>query len=155
MGKVTVTADKQGCVIGIYPNKPEYGYVRVEQTLLVISDRGWLKKAKRSAFIKGKVEDLLESNYKEGDKVNGKIIVVESLIPPNPNDVQKNLKIAGDTGVVCSLDGQPIYRECYFTPNEDARDEFIAHDNSAEIKQAQSIGKTFSLLNQGSGDTLL
>jgi len=148
MSKVVIKADKQGSIINVYPNKPEYGSIRVEQILLVINDRGWLRKAKRSAFIKGKIEDLLECNYKDGDKVNGKIVVVESLIPPQPDSPEKNLKMAGDTGVVCTIDGQPIYRECYFTPNEDARDEFIAHDNSTEIKQAQSASKTMSLLSK-------
>jgi len=137
MGKVVVTADKHNHIISINENKPEWGYIRVEQEILVINNKGWLRKAKRSAFINGKVEDLVETNYKKGDTLDGKIIVEESLKPFNPVNPEKNLKIAGDTGVVCSIKGQPIYRQCYFTPDEQAKDVLISHDNSDEIIEAQ------------------
>ena len=86
MNKVTVAADKNGNVIGISPNNPEYGWIRVEQNARVINDRGWLRNSKRSALIKGKVEDLVASNYKEGEEITGKIIVIESHDPFNPEN---------------------------------------------------------------------
>ena len=79
--------------------------------------------------------------YEEGNEVEGKIVVVESLTPFNPVNPEKDLKIAGDTGVVCCIDGQPIYRQCYFTPNEKAKDVFISHDNSDEIIRVQKLNK--------------
>ena len=49
--KVRVTADVNGNVIGVSLNNPEYGYVRVEQSVTQISEAGWLKPVKRSALI--------------------------------------------------------------------------------------------------------
>lgn len=150
MSKVTVTADKNGNVIGISSNNPEYGYIRVEQLTVQINDQGWLRNVKRGALIKGKVEDLLECNYKEGDFIPGKIVVRESLTPFNPLNPDRDLKIAGETGVICRIDDQPIYRQTFFTSNLSAVDEFITHNNSDEIKDVQSAQRAiYSLKKEG------
>ena len=141
MSKVTVVADQNGNVIGVSANNPEYGYIRVEQTATQINDEGWLKHVKRSALIKGKVEDLVKANYTEGYQLNGKIIVKESLVPFNPDNPDKNLKIAGETGIICRIDDQPIYRQTFFTTNVDASDEFIMHNNADEIREVQAAQK--------------
>lgn len=143
MNKVKVAADKNGNVIGISPNNPEYGWIRVEQNARVISDRGWLRNAKRSALIKGKVEDLVDSNYNEGEEITGRIIVVESHNPFNPENPDRDLKIAGDTGVICRVDDQPIFRQTFFTPNVNAEDELIMHTNAEEIKDVQTAQRGF------------
>jgi hypothetical protein len=144
--KVRVTADANGNVIGVSQNNPEYGYVRVEQSVTQISEAGWLKPVKRSALIKGKVEDLAQAGFVEGYELSGKIIVKESLTPFNPENPDKDLKIAGQTGVVCRIDDQPIYRQTFFTSNQDAYDELITHDNSIEIKEVQVAQKQISSL---------
>jgi hypothetical protein len=136
--RVTVTADINGNIIGIFKNNPEYGYVRVEQATPVISDKGWLKVSKRSAFIKGKVEDLKNCNYTEGQELSGKIVVVESLVPFNMDNPDRDLKIAGDTGVICRIDDQPIYRQAFYTSNMSAQDELIYHSNIDEIREVQA-----------------
>jgi len=148
MSKVTVAADKNGNVIGISPNNPEYGWIRVEQNSRVINDRGWLRNAKRSALIKGKVEDLVDSNYKDGEEITGKIIVVESHDPFNPENPDRDIKIAGDTGVICRVDDQAIYRQTFFTPNVNAQDELIMHTNAEEIKEVQSAQRAIGSLNK-------
>jgi hypothetical protein len=148
MNKVTVAADKNGNVIGISPNNPEYGWIRVEQNARVINDRGWLRNAKRSALIKGKVEDLVDSNYKDGEEITGKIIVVESHEPFNPENPDRDIKIAGDTGVICRVDDQAIYRQTFFTPNVNAQDELIMHTNAEEIKEVQSAQRAIGSLNK-------
>jgi hypothetical protein len=135
MSKVTVTADQDGHVIGVSENNPEYGYIRVEQITTQISDDGWLKNVRRSALIKGKVEDLAACDYEEGDQIAGKIVVRESLEPFNPENPDKNLKVAGETGIICRFDDQPIYRDTVFTTNLAATDQFIQHNNSDEIKE--------------------
>lgn len=145
--KVRVTADKHGNVISVSPNNPEYGWIRVEQTATQINDRGWLRNAKRSAFIKGKVEDLKASSYKEGTEINGKIVVIESLAPFDSNNPERDLKIAGDTGVICRIDDQPIYRQSFFTTNLNAYDELITHTNTDEIKEVQNALKSMSSLS--------
>ena len=145
--KVTVAADKNGNVIGVSLNNPEYGYLRVEQNATQIDDSGWLRNVKRSALIKGKVEDLMNTGYKEGTELPGKIIVRESMVPFNPNNPDRDLKIAGFTGVICRIGDEPIYRQTFYTSNLNAFDELITHDNSEEIKEVQAAQRTISSLN--------
>jgi hypothetical protein len=137
MSTVTVAADKNGNLIGVSQNNPEYGYIRVEQVATQINDQGWLRNVKRSALIKGKMEDLLACNYKEGSQIQGRIVVVESFQPFNPINPDRDLKIAGETGIVCRVNDQPIYRQTFFTQNLNATDELITHNNSDEIKDVQ------------------
>lgn len=146
MGKVVVTADKNGNVIGVSENNPEYGYVRVEQTGSFINDQGWLRISRRSALIKGLVKDLIDTGFKEGQEIAGKITVQESLIPFNPENPDRDLKVAGDTGIICRYDDQPIYRQSFYTPNEKVEDVFITHTNSEEIKEVQAAQRSISSL---------
>ena len=46
------------------------------------------------------------------------------------------MKIAGSTGVVCKVNGQPIYRKTVYTDIPTLKEELIAHDNIEEIKAA-------------------
>lgn len=144
--KVLVAADKNGNVIGVSTNNPDYGYFRVEQQATQIDDNGWLRNAKRSALIKGKVEDLMAAGYTEGTELPGKIVVRESLQPFNPNNPDRDLKIAGDTGVICRIDDEPIYRQTFYTSNLNAYDELITHNNSDEIKEVQAAQKAMTSL---------
>jgi hypothetical protein len=152
MGKVKVVADKHGNIIGQSPNNPEYGYIRVVQKTIQINHEGWLKSVNRSALIKGKMEDLLAAEYKDGTELPGKIVVVESLIPFNPENPDKHLKVAGKAGVVCRLDDQPIYRESFYTSNMAAVDELIPHTNSDEIKDVMYAQKTIGSLSIDEAD---
>lgn len=146
MSKVTVAADKNGNIIGVSTNNPEYGYIRVEQNAVQINDQGWLRNVKRSALIKGKVVELASCNYKEGDVIQGKIIIKESLTPFNIDNPDRDLKIAGTTGVICRIDDQPIYRQSFFTTNLNAFDELMMHNNNEEIKEVQAAQKSFASL---------
>jgi hypothetical protein len=146
MSKVVVTADQNGNVIGVSENNPEYGYVRVEQTGSFINDQGWLRISRRSALIKGLVKDLVETNFSAGQEIAGKIVVIESLTPFNSENPERDLKIAGDTGVICRYDDQPIYRQSFYTSNMNANDQFIVHTNSQEIKEVQAAQRSISAL---------
>lgn len=142
MSKVRVVADKNGNIIGQSTNNPEYGYIRVQQQTVQINDQGWLRSVRRSALIKGKMEDLIAADYKEGSELPGKIIVVESLVPFNEVNPSRDLKIAGSTGVICRIDDEPIYRQSFYTTNSNAVDQLMTHNNSEEIKDsmyAQSV----------------
>jgi hypothetical protein len=154
MNKVTVAADKNGNVIGISPNNPEYGWIRVEQNARVITERGWLRNSKRSALIKGKVEDLVASNYRDGEEITGRIIVVESHDPFNPENPDRDLKIAGTTGIICRVDDQPIFRQTFFTPNTNAEDELIMHNNSEEIREVQQAQRSYSVMGKSILDNI-
>lgn len=146
MSKVTVTADKSGNIINVSETNPEYGYVRVESTAMSINEGGWLRSVKRSALIKGLVKDLLETGFKNGQELRGKIIVRESLEPFNPVNPDRDLKVAGETGIICRLDDQPIYRQTFFTSNVDAEDDLIMHNNQEEIKLAQQAHRELERL---------
>lgn len=141
MSKVTVTADKNGNIVKISENNPEFGFIRVEQIATQIAN-GWLRKVKRSAIINGNVNDLLDASFKDGQELAGKIVIVESFNPFNPVNPDRDLKIAGDTGIICRVDDQPIYRQSVYTVNDQAQDEFIMHDNTEEIKEVVTIQKS-------------
>ena len=143
---VKVTSDENGNVIGVFRNNPEYGYSRVEQTAPVISDKGWLRVSSRSSFIKGKVSDLQACNYRKDQELPGKIVVIESLIPFNMENPDRDLKIAGDSGVICRVDDQPIYRQAFYTTNGNAQDELLFHTNTDEIKEVLVAQRAMSSL---------
>lgn len=145
--KVKVTGDKNGNIIAVTKN-PEYGYVRVEQEVCFINNEGWLKSSVRSAFIKGKIEDLERLNYKVGQEIPGKIIVVESLVPFNVDNPDQHLKIAGDTGIICRIGDEPIYRETFYTTNMNLEDELLSHTNSDEIRDTTVAQKNLLSLTQ-------
>lgn len=147
--KVRVTGDENGNVIGVSVNNPEYGYVRVEQRVTQVNDQGWLRISKRSALIKGKVEDLKEAGFTAGQELPGKIVVIESLVPFNPENPDRDLKIAGVTGVVCRIDDEPIYRQTFYTSNENASDELLMHTNSDEIREVQSATRLMEAMHTG------
>jgi hypothetical protein len=148
--KVKVTADQNGNVVGVSTNNPEYGYIRVEQQAVQINEQGWLRNVKRSALIKGKVTDLLETGYKEGTELPGKIVVIESLTPFNTENPDRDLKIAGLSGVICRIDDQPIYRQSFYTSNPNAYDQLLSHNNSTEIKEVMSAQQVMTLLQEKS-----
>lgn len=146
--KVTVTADANGSIITVSQNNPEYGYVRVEQNVTQIDQRGWLKTTKRSTLIKGTVADLASAGFKNGSQLPGKIIVVEALEPFNQENPERDLKIAGDSGIVCRIDDQPIYRQTFYTPDENAADQLIMHNNTDEIREVMEATRALNLLRK-------
>ena len=93
---VVVTGDAAGNVIMTSKNNPEYGFIRVEQSRMLVDDRGWARKKTVSALIPGKVEDLKGFDWSAGEIVEGKVTVTESLTPFNEQEPSRDLKIAGD-----------------------------------------------------------
>ena len=148
MGKVVVTADKNGNVINVSENSPEYGYVRVEQNVTSVNDQGWLRLTKRTALIKGLMKDLLEVGFRAGQEMPGRIVIQETLTAFNPENPDRDLKIAGDTGVVCRIEDQPIYRQSYYTANPNAEDQILMHTNSDEIREVANAQKAISVLKR-------
>ena len=155
MSKVVVVADKNGNIIGQSTNNPEYGYIRVQQKTVQINDQGWLKTVNRSAILKGKMEDLLAAEYREGTQLPGKIIVIEALEPFNPINPDRDLKIAGDTGIICRVDDQPIYRNSFYTTNPNAYDELITHTNTDEIRDVMEAKKVMDTFAQPNSEVAL
>jgi hypothetical protein len=141
MANVIVTTDSNGNFIGVSKNNPEYGYVRVEQSVVTINDKGWLRLSKRSALIKGKVEDLKNSGIQANSVLPGKIIIKESHEPFNVENPDRDLKIAGVSGVICRVGDMPIYRQSFYTENLTEGDVLIMHSNTDEIKEILNTHK--------------
>jgi hypothetical protein len=146
--KVKVTADQNGNIIAVSQNNPEYGYIRVEQGCTVINANGWLRNTKRSALIKGTVKDLVEAGFKEGQELPGKIVVLESHNPFNPENPDRDLKVAGETGVICRVGDQPIYRQTFYISNDNAQDELIMHTNTEEIREVLAASKVIKSITK-------
>ena len=143
--KVRVTADELGNVITQSLN-PEIGYIRIEQQLHTIGLNNWVKNERRSALIFGNIKDLAVLNFKKDQLLDGKIVVDESLQPFNPETAEREMKMAGSTGVPCRVDDQPIYRRTRYTMNMDEQDTLIQHNNTEEIKEALSSLKAIDKL---------
>lgn len=129
---VKVTANEAGQVINQSKNNPDYGYVRVAQVRSVF-EGGWARTRTLSALISGTVADLKACGFANGQSLPGKIVVCEDVEPFNEANPEKDLKVAGDTGIICTIGGQPIYRKTMYTESAEATDSLIAHDNKDAI----------------------
>lgn len=147
MSKVKVTADKNNNVIAVSTNNPEYGWIFVEQ-LTAVLENGWMKNITRKARINGKVDDLTQAGFTAGQEFDGKIVILESLTPFDAENPDRDLKIAGKSGVICRYDDQPIYRRSVYTSNLNAFDEFISHTNADEIREVLTAQKMLETLSE-------
>ena len=141
--KVKVSANEAGLVVVASSNNPEFGYVRLTQDVSKIIG-GWLRPKTLSTLISGAVVDLTAMNYTAGMELDGKIYAVESFEPTNPDNLQQDIKQAGDSGIACSVGGRPIYRKTYYTDDLSVTDTLIAHDNGDAIKAHYASKQTAS-----------
>ena len=145
--KVNIIADDMGNVIRQSNNNSEYAYIRLQQDRVTFGNNGWVKKSNVSTLLHGKLEDLQSLNFKAEDTLAGKIIIKESLEPFTSNDPDRDLKRAGDTGIICCVDGQPIYRKTFFVADATAEDVLIAHNNGDAIKEANGNTTSTKITN--------
>jgi hypothetical protein len=139
--KAIIVADATtGSVINMSSN-PDFGYVRVEQAVNQYDDNGFLRRKKLSAIISAPIGDLQEAGYYAGQLLDGKFIIQESTTPWNEKNPERDLKVAGSTGIVCRLEGAPIYRRTLYTEKENLKDTLIAHDNVDELRAAYESNK--------------
>lgn len=130
---VSVAGAEDGSLITMSKN-PEIGWIMVEQNKTVLSDEGFIKPTRLLAFVKGTPDGLIGLDWEVGLVLPGQIIVEESLEPFSRNKPEADLKIAGDSGVICSVKGHPIYRRTFYTTNKKRVDALIPHDNADEIR---------------------
>jgi len=137
--KVVVKADETtGSVINVSTKNSMYGFIKVEQIKTIIDDNGFLSAKPISALIIGSIVDLKLTGFHAGQKLDGKIVIEESLTPFNEKNAEREIKIAGDTGILCTVEGQPIYRRTRFSYNDAIPDVFIKQDNIEELRAAYS-----------------
>jgi hypothetical protein len=134
--KVQIIPDDLGNVIRVSQNNDEFGHVRLEQERVTFGNTGWVNRKTVSTLLHGKVQDLRDMGIQNMTELSGKIVVRESLEPFNTNDPDRDLKIAGSTGIICCQDGQPIYRKTVFTADMNAEDVLVAHTNGDAIREA-------------------
>lgn len=134
--QVNIIADDMGNVVRQSSSNSEYGYVRLTQKRVSFGTGGWVKSSNVSTLIHGKLEDLQEMDFKANETLTGKIVIREQLEPFSSNDPDRDYKYAGDTGIICCVDGQPIYRKTFYVLDSSAEDVLIAHDNTQAIKEA-------------------
>jgi len=133
MNKVTVVINKKSGKL-ITPSKnPIYGFMRLEQVSHVFGEDGFVSKVTKSALLKGEVAILSTLGYTEGMALPGQIVVTESMTPSNEENLEQDKKVAGESGIVCSVGGAPIYRTSKYTTNLELADAVIAHDNKEAI----------------------
>jgi hypothetical protein len=138
--KVKVVGDAQGNVINQSSN-PLYGHVKVVQIRTVFDDKGFMRARPVNALIHGTIEDLKLAGYYAGQELPGKVIINESLEPFNTENPERDLKIAGKTGIICSVEGNPIYRKTVYSPFSNAEDTLIQHDNVEALREAYEAEK--------------
>lgn len=135
--KVRVVGDSTtGAVINVSENNPEWGYVRVAQNRLVIGDNGFMTPKTLNFLIKGTVENLKIAGFYAGQELPGNILIEESLEPFNKKSPERDYKVAGDTGIVLTVNGSPIYRRTIYSASTNAEDVLLKHDNVEELRAA-------------------
>jgi hypothetical protein len=144
--KVTVCGDDDNNVITVSEKNPEFGWIFVEQLALIFQN-DWVRTTKRKARIMGSVETLNKIGYTKGQVLPGKIVVKESFQPFDHTNPDRHLKIAGDCGIICRVDDQPIYRKSFYTLNENEQDELIMHNNTEEIREVMTATKLLNSLS--------
>ena len=135
--KVKVVADATtNSVITVSPNNPEYGFVRLEQTRTMFDDNNFLKLKVVSTLIHGTVAELQAAGFYAGQELPGKIVVTESMEPFNAKNPERDYKVAGNTGIICTLGGSPIYRKTTYSTASNVEDTLVRHDNVEQLRQA-------------------
>jgi hypothetical protein len=139
--KVVVLGNEQGSVITVSENNPEYGFVKVAQVRTMFDDNGFIRARKVNALIPGTIEELQMAGFFVGQELPGKVLIKESVTPFNEKDPSRDLKIAGSTGIVCSVNGQPIYRKTVYTNMSNAEDVLVQHDNVEQLRNAYAASQ--------------
>ena len=80
-------------------------------------------------------------DFKANQELDGRIIVEESLQPFDPAKAEREMKMAGSTGIYCRVDDQPIYRRTRYSTSSLDQDTLIHHTNTDEIREALALVK--------------
>ena len=85
-------------------------------------------------LLQGTVEDLQSMHFFAGQDLEGKIQIKESLEPFSEKYPERDIKKAGETGIICSVEGNPIYRKTVYDMTGAKADKFEQHDNVDELR---------------------
>ena len=143
MNNLVTVRKENGATVRV-SNNPEYGFIVLEQIASELKD-GWISDKTLTTIIQGKISVLESMDLSK--PLIGKIVVKERLRPFNNKMPERDLKYAGDTGIVCMDGDNPIYRKTEFTYDTNAHSEFIKHTNGAEIRSANSTNQAVESLS--------
>jgi len=110
--------------------------------------RSSLVTERRTALVSGKIVDLQKFVQQANTKgLPGRIVVHEFTKSNLPaymleddysGDLTKNAKVAGDTEIPCTLNGEQIYRFSSYDDTGVEPDILVQHDNGKEIRAVNS-----------------
>lgn len=143
--KVKVTADAAGNVIIVSKSNPEWGHIRVEQNRMLTDDKGFARLMRVSALIPGEISVLASFGFTAGQELPGTIYIKEQTKAFDTKTPERDLKIAGSTGIICKIGDEPIYRKNLYHDNPDKSDEEVEHTNGEEIKAAYAAQQATAL----------
>ena len=145
---VRVVANKETkAILNVSAKNPEYGNIILKQQKISVDDGGFAVLKTVSTLLQGTIETLqgLSKNWYEGKAIEGKIQVLESMEPFNTKDPANDIKKAGDTGIVLTVGGAPIYRKTVWDPTGSKVDTHVQHDNKAELRAAYEAQKAAAM----------
>jgi hypothetical protein len=150
---VKIVADATtGAVVRVSETNPEFASVRLEQVRTVIGNNNFIERKTVSTLLQGATADLTAMGFYAGQELPGTIVIEESLTPFNKKNPERDLKIAGETGIICSVGGQPIYRRAVFSTASNATDTLIKHDNVEQLRSAYSSANSSAIRNAAGQD---
>ena len=150
---VKIVADATtGAVVRVSEINPEFASVRLEQVRTVIGNNNFIERKTVSTLLQGATADLTAMGFYAGQELPGTIVIEESLTPFNKKNPERDLKIAGETGIICSVGGQPIYRRAVFSTASNATDTLIKHDNVEQLRSAYSSANSSAIRNAAGQD---
>ena len=150
---VKIVADATtGAVVRVSETNPEFSSVRLEQTRTVIGNNNFIERKTVSTLLQGATSDLTAMGFYAGQELPGSIVVEESMTPFNKKNPERDLKIAGETGIVCRVGDQPIYRRSTYSTASNAQDTLIKHDNVEQLRSAYAQNNSAGIRNAAGQD---
>jgi hypothetical protein len=150
---VKIVADATtGAVVRVSETNPEFSSVRLEQVRTVIGNNNFIERKVVSTLLQGATADLTAMGFYAGQELPGTIVIEESMTPFNKKTPERDLKIAGETGIVCTVGGQPIYRRAVYSTASNAQDTLIKHDNVEQLRSAYAQANSAGIRNAAGQD---
>ena len=150
---VKIVADATtGAVVRVSETSPEFASVRLEQVRTVIGNNNFIERKVVSTLLQGDTADLTAMGFYAGQELPGTIVIEESLAPFNKKTPERDLKVAGETGIVCTVGGQPIYRRAVYSTASNAQDTLIKHDNVEQLRSAYAQANSAGIRNAAGQD---
>jgi len=127
-----VAHPETGAVITVSKNNSQYGTIRLDSENVSL-EGGFMNKSKRTAFIRGKVEDLQSLGYKAGQTLGGKIMKKESFSPFYEG---QKPKVNPSNGEIILTNGEETFLDYTYTSNANALDIWVGSTNKVEEVQS-------------------